>query len=45
MRVVIGNAHATFARALLMCYDPTIPRIGPGQKLAQQKLDVCLLIS
>ncbi|KAH8201275.1 hypothetical protein TruAng_004592 [Truncatella angustata] len=38
--VVIGNAHAIFARALLMCYDPTIPRIGPGQKLAQQKLDV-----
>ncbi|KAH6659628.1 hypothetical protein BKA67DRAFT_589556 [Truncatella angustata] len=37
--VVIGNAHAIFARALLMCYDPTIPRIGPGQKLAQQKLD------
>ncbi|KAI1845778.1 hypothetical protein JX266_008143 [Neoarthrinium moseri] len=37
--VVIGNAHAIFARALLMCYDPTIPRIGPGQKIAQQKLD------
>ncbi|ETS83230.1 hypothetical protein PFICI_05106 [Pestalotiopsis fici W106-1] len=37
--IVIGNAHATFARALLKCYDPTIPKIGPGQKLAQQKLD------
>ncbi|KAF3021954.1 hypothetical protein E8E14_009648 [Neopestalotiopsis sp. 37M] len=37
--IVIGNAHATFARALLKCYDPTIPKIGPGQKLAQHKLD------
>ena len=41
-RTVIGNAHATFARALLKCYDPTIPKIGPGQKLAQHKLDVSL---
>ncbi|KAK6197755.1 hypothetical protein LQW54_010593 [Pestalotiopsis sp. IQ-011] len=37
--IVIGNAHATFGRALLKCYDPTIPKIGPGQKLAQHKLD------
>ncbi|KAK9422371.1 putative ARCA protein [Seiridium unicorne] len=37
--IISGNTHAIFARALLMCYDPTIPKIGPGQKLAQRKLD------
>ncbi|KAH8646357.1 hypothetical protein BX600DRAFT_477571 [Xylariales sp. PMI_506] len=35
--VVIGNSHAYFARALLICYDPTVPKIGPGQKLARQR--------
>ncbi|KAF6841054.1 hypothetical protein CMUS01_03653 [Colletotrichum musicola] len=37
--VVIGNVHGALARALLMCHDESIPRIGPGRRLARQKLD------
>ncbi|KAF4835851.1 hypothetical protein CGCTS75_v002304 [Colletotrichum tropicale] len=37
--VVIGNVHGTLARALLMCHDESIPRIGPARRLARQKLD------
>ncbi|TDZ13750.1 hypothetical protein C8035_v009110 [Colletotrichum spinosum] len=37
--VVIGNVHSTLARALLMCHDESIPRIGPSRILARQKLD------
>ncbi|CAI0644634.1 unnamed protein product [Colletotrichum noveboracense] len=36
---VIGNVHGTLARALLMCHDESIPRIGPARRLARQKLD------
>ncbi|OLN90321.1 hypothetical protein CCHL11_09068 [Colletotrichum chlorophyti] len=37
--VVIGNVHGALARALLMCHDESIPRIGPARRLARQKLD------
>ncbi|KAF7563417.1 hypothetical protein G7046_g739 [Stylonectria norvegica] len=33
--VVIGIVHAMLARALLMCYDPTLPKIGPARTTAQ----------
>ncbi|KAL0938416.1 arcA-like protein [Colletotrichum truncatum] len=35
----VGNVHGALARALLMCHDESIPRIGPARKLARQKLD------
>ncbi|CAM1507731.1 Fc.00g045790.m01.CDS01 [Cosmosporella sp. VM-42] len=34
--VVIGVVHAALARALLMCYDPKLPKIGPARKAAQR---------
>ncbi|TIC89685.1 hypothetical protein CH35J_012654 [Colletotrichum higginsianum] len=37
--VVIGNVHAALARALLMCHDESIPKIGPGRIMARKKLD------
>jgi hypothetical protein len=37
---VIGVAHAIIGRVLLMCYNPTLPRIGPGHKRASQEMEV-----
>ncbi|KAK1659943.1 hypothetical protein BDP55DRAFT_697295 [Colletotrichum godetiae] len=37
--VVIGNVHGALARALLMCHDESIPKIGPSRIRARQKLD------
>lgn len=35
MRIVIGVVHCILAQALLMCYDPTVPRVGPSRMAAQ----------
>ncbi|WYZ42395.1 hypothetical protein EsH8_VI_000094 [Colletotrichum jinshuiense] len=37
--VVIGNVHGALARALLMCHDESIPKIGPSRISARYKLD------
>ncbi|KAI3559154.1 hypothetical protein CABS02_00129 [Colletotrichum abscissum] len=37
--VVIGNVHGALARALLMCHDESIPKIGPSRIRARKKLD------
>ncbi|KND90697.1 hypothetical protein TOPH_04599 [Tolypocladium ophioglossoides CBS 100239] len=34
--VVIGVVHSILAQALLMCYDPTLPKIGPARKTSQE---------
>lgn len=36
---VIGVAHGILARALLMCYDPTLPKIGASRIAALQGHD------
>ncbi|KAK7424116.1 hypothetical protein QQX98_000726 [Neonectria punicea] len=35
--VVIGVAHGILARALLLCYDPTLPKLGPARMITQQR--------
>ncbi|KAH7131658.1 hypothetical protein B0J13DRAFT_508714 [Dactylonectria estremocensis] len=35
--VVIGVAHGILARSLLLCYDPTLPKLGPARMIAQQR--------
>ena len=37
--LVIGIVHAALARALLMSYDPTLPKLGPARYAAQQNLE------
>ncbi|KAE9373884.1 hypothetical protein N431DRAFT_374527 [Stipitochalara longipes BDJ] len=37
--VVIGVTHAIIGRVLLMCYNPTLPRIGPSHKTAIQQME------
>ncbi|UNI22890.1 hypothetical protein JDV02_008734 [Purpureocillium takamizusanense] len=34
--IVIGVVHCILAQALLMCYDPTLPRVGPSRLAAQE---------
>ncbi|POR38581.1 Uncharacterized protein TPAR_01204 [Tolypocladium paradoxum] len=32
----VGVVHSILAQALLMCYDPTLPKIGPARKTAEK---------
>ncbi|KAH8883330.1 hypothetical protein GQ53DRAFT_846993 [Thozetella sp. PMI_491] len=35
--VVIGLVHSIFARILLLCYNPLLPKIGAGHRLVQAR--------
>lgn len=37
--VVIGIVHSIIGRVLLMCYNPTLPRIGPTHKNALEEVE------
>lgn len=39
---VMGVAHATLARALLQCYDPTLPKLGVARMEAQRRREAAV---
>lgn len=39
---VIGIVHSIIGRVLLMCYNPTLPRIGPSHKNSLMQVEVSI---